>query len=65
MLCRGGKKRDEKYLSVRFVGMYLNGVARLVEVHKNSGLVRAGPLHGEINFTHLRSLGFPITLGIT
>lgn len=65
MLCRRGKKRHKKYPSVRFVGAYLSGAARLVQVHKNSGLVRAGPQHGEMNFSHLRSLGFPITLGIT
>lgn len=40
---RGEKRRHEKYPSVRFVGVCLDGVARLVKVHASSGLVRAVP----------------------
>lgn len=58
---RGEKRRHEKYPSVRFVGVCLDGVARLVKVHASSGLVRAVPQTWRNKLCHLRSLGFPIT----
>jgi len=57
---RGEKRRHEKYPSVRFVGVCLDGVARLVKVHASSGLVRAVPQTWRNKLRHLRSLGFPI-----